>query len=87
MKNAAFPAVCIDPELRDAAEQSLRDGETIASFVEQSIRDSIARRHQRDLGARARASPDNPRRTDRYASSDAVLERLEQMLAAAKAGV
>jgi hypothetical protein len=34
----------IEAELRDAAEEVLHEGETFSSFVEASIRESIARR-------------------------------------------
>lgn len=44
MKTAAIPSLRIEPELRDAAERVLQEGETLSSFVEASIRDSIARR-------------------------------------------
>ena len=87
MKTATFPSLRVDPELREAAEQSLQEGETISAFVEQSIRESIdRRRHQREFIARGLASRDDARRTGKYVSADAVLGRLEHMLAAAKAG-
>ena len=87
MKTATFPSVRVDPELRQAAEDSLREGETMSSFVEQSIRDSIERRQrQREFTARGLASRDEAARTGEYVSADAVLGRLEQMLAKAKAG-
>ena len=87
MKTATFPSLRVDPELREAAEQNLQEGETISAFVEQSIRESIdRRRHQREFIARGLASRDDAQRTGKYVSADAVLGRLEQMLAAAKAG-
>lgn len=50
MKTAAIPALQIDHELRQAAEDSLDDGATLGSFVEQSIREAVdRRRHQRDI--------------------------------------
>ena len=87
MKTATFPSLRVDPELRQAAEDSLRDGETISSFVEQSIRDSIERRqHQREFLARGMASRDAAAQSGEYRSSDVVLGKLEQLLAKAKAG-
>jgi predicted transcriptional regulator len=86
MKTATFPSLRVDPELRQAAEDSLQDGETISSFVEQSIRDSIERRRiQREFLARGLASRDDALRAGTYVSADAVLDRLDQMLGAAKA--
>jgi predicted transcriptional regulator len=87
MKTATFPSLRVDPELREAAEQNLQEGETISAFVEQSIRESRdRRRHQREFIARGLASRDDAQRTGKYVSADAVLGRLEQMLATAKAG-
>lgn len=87
MKTATFPSLRVDPELRQAAEDSLREGETISSFVEQSIRDAIERRlRQREFIARGLASRDDAALTGAYVSADAVVGRLEKMLASAKAG-
>lgn len=86
MKTATFPSLRVDPELRQAAEESLNEGETISSFVEQSIRDNIERRQrQRDFIARGLASRDEAARTGEYITADAVLGRLDQMLVKAKA--
>ncbi|UMR33265.1 prevent-host-death protein [Massilia sp. MB5] len=85
MKTATFPSLRVEPELREAAEQSLHEGETLSSFVEQSIRESIERRrYQREFLARGLASREDAKRTGNYVSSEAVLQRLEGMLAAAK---
>ena len=87
MKTATFPSLRVDPELRAAAEQSLQEGETISSFVEQSIRDTIERRrHQREFVARGLASRDEAQRKGAYVAADAVIGRLQRMLAVAKAG-
>lgn len=89
MKTATFPAVRVNPELRRAAEEILQDGETLSGFVEQSIRENVERRQfQQAFVARARGlrSRDSARQSGRYVSSDAVIGRLEAMLAAAKAG-
>jgi predicted transcriptional regulator len=87
MKTATFPSLRVEPELREAAEQCLEVGETISSFVEQSIRDNIERRrHQREFIVRGLASRDDAKRSGVYISSDAVLGRLERMLADAKSG-
>jgi predicted transcriptional regulator len=87
MKTATFPSLRVTPELRQAAEQILQEGETLSSFVEQSIRESIARRKiQQEFIARGLSSRDDARQTGKYASADAVIGRLEQMLATAKGG-
>lgn len=85
MKTATFPSLRVEPELRAAAEQSLEEGETLSAFLEQSIREGIERRRQqREFLARGLASRDEARRTGNYRSADAVLTRLEYMLAQAK---
>jgi len=85
MKTATFPSLRVDPELRQAAEEVLQDGESLSSFVEQSIRESIERRQaQREFIARGLRSRDDAHRTGKYVKSEAVVARLEKMLAAAK---
>lgn len=87
MKTATFPAVRVTPDLRQAAERVLEDGETLSSFVEQSIREHIERRlAQQEFIARGLRSGDNARRTGNYIDAADVVAKLEQMLAAAKAG-
>lgn len=86
MKTATFPSLRVEPELRQAAEQVLDDGESLSSFVEQSIREGIERRlAQREFVARGLRARDDARRTGRYVESDAVIGRLERMLERAKA--
>ncbi|PKO94190.1 MAG: prevent-host-death protein [Betaproteobacteria bacterium HGW-Betaproteobacteria-10] len=85
MKTASFPPLRTTPELRQAAEQILDEGETLSSFVEQAIRDSIDRRqHQHEFIARGLRSRDTARQSGKYVNADAVVGRLEQMLASAK---
>lgn len=87
MKTATFPPLRTTPELRLAAEQILEEGETLSSFVEQAIRESIGRRqHQQEFIARGLRSRDDARQSGKYSSADAVVGRLEQMLAKARAG-
>ncbi len=53
MKTATIPSLRVEPELRTAAEDVLEEGETLSSFVEQSIRDGVQRRQaQREFIAR-----------------------------------
>jgi predicted transcriptional regulator len=87
MKTATFPSLRVAPEFRQAAEQVLQEGESLSSFVEESIRDNITRRQlQSEFVARGLASGAQAREMGRYVSTDTVLERLEKMLASAKAG-
>ena len=85
MKTATFPSLRVDPELRDAAEKVLQEGESLSSFLEQSIRESIERRRaQREFIARGLRSRDEARRSGKYVKSEVVIGRLEKMLTRVK---
>jgi hypothetical protein len=87
MKTATFPSLRVAPEFRQAAEQVLQEGESLSSFVEESIRENISRRQlQSEFIARGLSSREQARVTGDYVSADAVLGRLEKMLTAAKVG-
>lgn len=86
MKTATIPSLRVDPELRHAAESVLQEGETLSSFVEQSLRASIDhRRAQQAFIARGLASRDEAQRTGEYFTADEVLRELDEMLANAQA--
>jgi predicted transcriptional regulator len=85
MKTATFPAVRVEPDLRDAAESVLSEGESLSAFVEQSIRANIERRRlQGEFVARGLASRDEAAQSGQYVSAEAVLSGLEGRLAAEK---
>jgi predicted transcriptional regulator len=87
VKTASFPSLRVDPELRQAAESVLNDGESLSSLMESSLRSSVIRRQlQRDFVARGLASRDEARRTGEYYAADGVHAELEVMLAAIKKG-
>lgn len=57
MKTTSIPSLRVAPAWRRAAEEVLGDGESLSSFVEQSIRESIERRQsQREFAAWPRAN-------------------------------
>ena len=86
MKTASIPSLRVDPELRHAAESVLQDGETLSSFVEQSLRANIERRRvQQEFIARGLASRNEARRTGEYIPAENVVRELDDMLARAKA--
>ncbi len=86
MKTASIPSLRVNPELRHAAESVLLDGETLSSFVEQSLRSNIERRRfQREFVARGLASRDEARRTGEYIPAENVLRELDDMLVQAEA--
>lgn len=85
MKTATMPALRVQPELRQAAEEILRPGETLSAFVEEAVRRNVAlRRTQQEFIARGLASLDEAKKTGIYFSADEVLQELDDMLAAAR---
>ena len=86
MKTATFPSLRVDPELRDAAESVLQEGETLSSLIETSVREAIQRRRTRaEFLARGLAARDETRRTGVAFSADEVHAELAQKLAQARA--
>ena len=86
MKTASLPSLRVDPELRNAAESVLVDGESLSSFMEQSLRVNIERRQvQQAFLARGLASRDEAARTGEYFAAEAVLRELDGMLRDAEA--
>lgn len=85
MKSASFPLLDVEPELQQAVEDVLEEGESLAQFVEQAIRDGVTQRrgkiaqinHTHDRRAKD-SNAGNPR------FADDVLASLETMLAEAK---
>ena len=85
MKSATIPSLRVEAELREAAESVLRKGETLSSFVEQSLKANILRRQvQKAFIERGLASRDDARRSGRYFSEKEVLAELDSMLQAAR---
>ena len=84
MKSATFPSLRVDPELREAAEGVLQDGETLSGFIETSVRETIERRRTRaEFIARGLASHDEAKRTGVYVAASTVHADLKKMLAKA----
>jgi predicted transcriptional regulator len=81
MKSATFPSIRVEPELRDAAENVLSEGESLSGFVEQSIREGIERRRNRsEFIARGLASREAAQRTGDYLPASEVLKNLGRRL-------
>ena len=88
MKTATLPSLRVEPELRDAAESVLQDGETLSGFIEAAVRETIERRRSRaEFIARGMVSRQQAQRTGVYFAADQVHAELGQMLAKAKAKV
>lgn len=88
MKTATLPSLRVDPELREAAESVLQEGETLSSFIEASVRETIERRRTRaEFIARGLASSEEAKRTDEYYPAREVHAELARMLERARAGL
>lgn len=86
MKTSTLPSLRVEPELREAAESLLEQGETLSSFVESSVRAQVEyRRAQKEFVARGLASRDEARGMGVYFDAADVHDELRAMLAAAKA--
>jgi predicted transcriptional regulator len=87
MKTASIPPLRVDPELRSAAQGVLADGESLSSFVEESIRLGIERRRaQQEFVSRGLAARAEARRSGKYYPARQVLEDLDALLLKAGAG-
>lgn len=81
MKTASIPSLRVDPELREAAESVLQQGESLSNFVEQSLRLNIERRRvQQEFIARGLAARKESRRTEHYFTAAEVVGDLRRML-------
>ncbi|MEM5461563.1 YlcI/YnfO family protein [Paraburkholderia phytofirmans] len=85
MKTATIPALRVEPELRRAAEEVLNEDESLSSFMEASLRASIAQRKlHREFIARGLTARDEARETEEYYEAGDVHAELESMLRTAK---
>lgn len=84
MKTATMPALRVQPELRQAAEEMLQPGETLSAFVEESLRRNVERRQaQQEFLARGLASRDAAKLSGKYVAADVVLSRVAAKIASA----
>lgn len=85
MKSATLPSLRVDPELREAAESVLQEGETLSGFIEASVRETIQRRRVRaEFIARGLASREEAKRTGVYIDADVIHAELAKKLAQAR---
>ena len=81
MKSSSFPSLRVEPELREAAESVLRDGETLTSLIETSVRETIQRRRVREeFMARGLRSRDDAQHKGVYHSAESVHSELQRRL-------
>jgi len=82
MKSATLPSLRVEPELRRAAEAVLHEGESLSSFMEQSLRDEVNRRRmQAEFIARGLAAREEAKRTGVYYSVEESMSGLDAILA------
>jgi len=85
MKSATIPPLRVTPDLRKEAEDVLRDGESLSSFVEDSLRRQIEyRKLQSEFIARGLAARDSTKASGDYASKEEVMDSLRGILDASE---
>ena len=81
MKTATFPSLRVEPELREAAESALREGETLTNLIETAVRETIHRRRAQDeFVARGLRSGEEAKRTGIYHAASEVHVELQARL-------
>lgn len=85
MKTTTIPPLRVSPKLRREVEAVLRDGETLSSFMLESLEKGVAqRRDQEAFLARGLASAKKAKKTGRYVAAEAVVDKLAARLARAR---
>jgi hypothetical protein len=85
MKSATLPSLRVHPDLRDAAQAVLTEGESLSSFIETSVREAVARRRAHaEFVARGLAARDQAKATAGWFDADAVHASLRGRLEAAR---
>jgi predicted transcriptional regulator len=88
MKVAKFPDVNVEQSLLQVAESVLREGETLSTFVSESIRASVQRRKfQSEFVARGLIAREEARATGKYFTAEEVHRELDLMLVHAERGM
>ena len=81
MKTSSLPSLRVEPELREAAESVLREGETLTSLIETSVRETIQRRRQQEeFIARGLRAREETQRTGITHAAEAVHSELQRRL-------
>ena len=82
MKTATLPSLRVAPELRQAAESVLQEGESLSNFMEQTLRNEVTRRRaQAEFIARGLVAREEAKRTGVYYSPEESLASLDAILA------
>jgi hypothetical protein len=85
MKSQKPNSFVIDSTLLDSIPPILHEGETLSSFIEESIRSRVEdRKLRREFLEHGLASRDDARRSGKYFNKTEVLSRLDDVLSDAK---
>lgn len=85
MKSATLPSLRVEPELREAVEQVLAEGETVSGFIEASVRAQVERRRVRaEFLRRGLTALANFERSGLSIPAETVHRKLESRLARAR---
>jgi BMFP domain-containing protein YqiC len=85
MKTATIPPVRIEPQFRDAMEQALEEGESLAALVEKAVRSEVQRRlEQTEFVRRGMAAIERTKAKGDGVPASVVLSKLEAKLHQAK---
>jgi predicted transcriptional regulator len=86
-KVATMPSLRVTPGLRKAAESVLAEGESLSAFMEQALRESVARRrNQRAFVERGLAHRDAARASGEYYPAETLLEDMDSILERHRSG-
>ena len=81
MKSATLPSLRVDPDLREAAESVLREGETLTSLIETAMRETIHRRRvHAEFVARGLVSSESAKLSGAYHPASEVHAELQRRL-------
>jgi predicted transcriptional regulator len=85
MNNTTIPPLRVPQELRRQAEALLDEGETISAFMLEALSRNIEyRKARQEFIARGLTSAARAKKSGRYVSADAVIEKLARRLAKAR---
>jgi len=85
MKTATIPSLRVDPDLRQAAEALLKEGETLSGFVEEAVRRNVEfRRAQQAFIERGLAARQAAHESGEYVAATAVLDKLTKRVQQAR---
>ena len=85
MKTATIPPIRVEPAFREAMEQSLDAGETMAALVESAVRTEVARRReQTEFVRRGLAAIARSEAAGDWVPAERVIAKLQAKVALAK---